>query len=69
MKLNEMSGKISIGFPNFENWCFETFDAVFLKKLNDYFNTGIKVSPTIREWIFNRGFLLIGKSCCPVIDR
>ena len=46
-----------------------TFDIVFLKKLNDYLNIGIKVSPTIREWILNRGFLFIGNSCCPVIDR
>ena len=36
-----------------------TFDIVFLKKLNDYLNIGIKVSPTIREWILNRGFLFI----------
>ena len=46
-----------------------TFDIVFLKKLNDYLNIGIKVSPTIREWILNRGFLFNGNSCCPVIDR
>ena len=47
-----------------------TFDVVFLKKVNDHFNIGIKVSPTIREWILSsRGFLFIGNSCCPVVDR
>ena len=48
----------SLELPNLCN-LGHTFDIVFLKKLNDYFNIGIKVSPTIREWILNRGFLFI----------
>ena len=46
-----------------------TFDIVYVKKLKGYFNIGIKVSPTIRDWILKRGFLFIGNGCCPALDR
>ena len=46
-----------------------TFEIVYFKTIKDYINIGIKVSPLIREWILNRGFLFIGNSCCPALDR
>ena len=46
-----------------------TLDVIYLKKFDDSINIGIKVSPSIRDWILQRGFLFIGNTCCPAIDR
>lgn len=46
-----------------------TFDIIYFKKYEKHSNIGIKVSPSIRNYIIGRGYLFIGNTSCPVSDR
>ena len=46
-----------------------TLNVVYMKRFLNHCNIGIKVSPFIRNWILERGFVFVGNSCCPIVDR
>ena len=46
-----------------------TLDVVYMKRFSNHCNIGIKVSPSIRNWILERGFVFVENSSSLVIDR
>ena len=46
-----------------------TFSIVYLKKYAKSITIAIKVSPTIRHHVLQRGKIFVGNSCCHVHDR
>lgn len=46
-----------------------TFNVIYMKKFQNFVNVGVKVSPVIRNYIFQKGRVFIGNTSCPVNDR
>ena len=46
-----------------------TMEVIYINKSVKYINIGVRVSPTVRNWVLHRGYVYIGNSCCPVKDR
>ena len=44
-------------------------EVIYINTSVKYMNVGLRVSPTVTNWVLHRSYVYIGNSCCPVKNR